>query len=251
MEEDSNTVARWCCANSLLLNPDKTKFLLLGTPQLLSVFSEGITLNFLGKRLHPIFTAKDLGVVLDSHLKCDTHISKLVSSCLSKLCQMNRIRHLLVREILSYVVQTLVLSKLFYCSVVWSNTMAKNVKKLQLVQNFAAKIITNTHKFDHITPVLHDLKWLPVDRYLIYRDTLQIYKCLKGLSPVYLKDQCQQRTSIHQYLTRHINDLVIPKFRTSTGQRTFQFRAVKLWNNLDDSIKSIDNIKTFKIELKK
>ena len=56
-----------------LLNPDKTKFLLLDTPQLLSVFSEGITVNFLGKKLHPIFTAKDLGVVLDSHLKYDTH----------------------------------------------------------------------------------------------------------------------------------------------------------------------------------
>ena len=55
----------------LLLNPTKTKFLLLGTPQLLSVFSECITLNFLGKRLHPFFTPKDLGVVLDSHLKYD------------------------------------------------------------------------------------------------------------------------------------------------------------------------------------
>ncbi len=144
-----------------------------------------LRLIFLGKRLHPIFTAKDFGVVLDSHLKYDTHISELFSLCLSKLCQINRIRHLLDREILSYVVQTLVLSKLFYCSVVWSNTTAKNVRKLQLVQNFAARIITNRHKFD---PVLHDLKWLPVDRYLIYRDTLQIYKCLKGLSPVYLKD---------------------------------------------------------------
>ena len=132
LEEDLNNVARSCSANSLLLNPDKTKFLLLGTPQLLSVFSDGITLNFLGKRLYPVFTAKDLGVVLDSHLKYDTHISELVSSCLSKLCQINRIRHPLDREILSYVVQTLVLSKLFYCSVVWSNTTAKNVRKLQL-----------------------------------------------------------------------------------------------------------------------
>jgi hypothetical protein len=103
LEEDINNVARWCCANSLLLNTAKTKSLLLGTPQLLSIFSECITLNFLGKRLHPIFTAKDLGVVLDSHLKYDTHISELVSSCLSKLCQINRIRHLLDREILSYV----------------------------------------------------------------------------------------------------------------------------------------------------
>ena len=78
-----------------------------------------------------------------------------------------------------------------------------------------------------------------------------------------LKRSIQQRTSIHQYPTRNIDDLVIPKFRTSTGQRTFHFRAAKLWNSQprtqgtrlwnswDDSIKSIDNIKTFKIELNK
>ena len=65
LEEDLNNVARWCCANSPLLNPDKTKFLLLGTLQLLSVFSEGITLNFLGKRLHPISTAKDLPILVN------------------------------------------------------------------------------------------------------------------------------------------------------------------------------------------
>ena len=95
-EEDLN-VARWCFTNSLLLNLDKTKFILFGTPQLLGTLPEELTLNFLNKTLYPLFSVKDLGVTLDSHLKYDTHISKLVSLCLSKLCQISRVRHLLDR----------------------------------------------------------------------------------------------------------------------------------------------------------
>ena len=61
----------------------------------------------------------------------------------------------------------------------------------------------------------------------------------------------KQRASIHQYPTKQTHDLIIPKFQTSTGQNTFHYRAVKLWNNLNDKIKSIDNIREFKSELKK
>ena len=69
------------------------------------------------------------------------------------------------------------LSKLFHRSTVWANTVEKNIKKLQVVQNFAARIITNARKFDHITPILQKLKWLQADEHLMCRDTLQIYKC--------------------------------------------------------------------------
>ena len=32
---DLNEICRWCCHNSLLMNPDKTKLLVIGAPQLL------------------------------------------------------------------------------------------------------------------------------------------------------------------------------------------------------------------------
>ena len=43
----------------------------------------------------------------------------------------------------------LVFSKLFYCSNVWPNTSQGNTKKLQLVQNFAARIVLGLRKYDH------------------------------------------------------------------------------------------------------
>ena len=92
-----------------------------------------------------------------------------------------RIRHLLDQETVCSVVQSLDLTRLFYCSSVWANTTEKNVKKLQLVQNFAARVISNTRKFDHITPTLRELKW--IDQTLVYKDIVQTYKCMNDLSP--------------------------------------------------------------------
>jgi hypothetical protein len=47
---------------------------------------------------------------------------------------------------------------------------AKNINKLQLVQNFACRIVTNSKKFDYISPKLQELNWLPVKEHLLFRD---------------------------------------------------------------------------------
>ena len=91
---------------------------------------------------------------------------------MSKLCQIYRVKDCFNKDTLKLIIESLVLSKLFYCSSVWANTSDSNIKKLQLVQNFAVRIITGARKFDHITPHLHELEWLPVKDRLRYRDLL-------------------------------------------------------------------------------
>jgi hypothetical protein len=44
-----------------------------------------------------------------------------------------------------------------------------NIQKLQAVQNFACRIVSGARKYDHITPFLKELKWLPVASQLYYR----------------------------------------------------------------------------------
>ena len=85
LEQDLHSVAQWCCENHLLINPDKTKLLFLGTRQMLSRLPEDPRVVFLGKTLKPTDSAKDLGVFLDPHLTYDHHISCVVSSCFAKL----------------------------------------------------------------------------------------------------------------------------------------------------------------------
>ena len=115
----------------------------------------------------------------------------------------------------------MVLSKFLYCSTVWANASDSNIKKLQLVQNFAVRIITSAQKYDHITPHLQDLGWLPVKDHLRYRDLLLMFKCRNGMAPGYLCDKISTRSSIHDRETRNMNELDIPIFKTKAWAKDF------------------------------
>ena len=113
---------------------------------------------------------------MDSCLTYSDHVVKTVSSCVYRLFQINRVKHLLDRSTLSLVIHSLALSKLFYCSSIWSKTYKENVKKMQLVPNFAARIIVGLRKFDHVTPALKELKWLNVSNQLYLKDAVLVFK---------------------------------------------------------------------------
>ncbi|CAB4007162.1 Hypothetical predicted protein [Paramuricea clavata] len=251
LEEDLYLIANSCSENELLINPGKTKYMLIGTRQNLQQLPVDMTINFLNETITPVSFAKDLGMTIDSYLTYDQHITNLVSSCMNSLCQINRVKKCFDKEALTLIVSALVMNKMFYCSTVWSNTSSTNIKKLQLVQNFACRIITNIGKFDHISPGLRELNWLLVKEQLLLREAIMMYKCVNELAPHYLSDLFTKRSDIHQRDTRSHDSLQIPLYKTSAGQRSFHDRGVTLWNDLDIKYKKLDSLKTFKNELKR
>ena len=66
--------------------------------------------------------------------------------------------------------------KLFYCSTVWSSTSKKNVRKLQLVQNYAFRIVAGLRKYDNVSEALKSLKWLNERDKLLFNDLVMVYK---------------------------------------------------------------------------
>jgi len=52
------------------------------------------------------------------------------------------------------------------------------LQKLQSVQNPTARLSANTRKLDHITPVLHDLHWLPIRQKIVFKTAILVSKCL-------------------------------------------------------------------------
>ena len=234
--------------NSLLINPDKTKVLAVGLPQLLKKLSS-FSITLFDKEITPVPVVKDLGVLLDTRLSYNQHITEIASKCLFKLYQINRIKHLLDRKTLLLVINSFVFSKLQYCSTVWSNTSSSNIDKLQKVQNFAGRIILGLRKYDHISDGLRSLKWLPIREKLILNDATMMHKCINKLVPDYLADMFKSRSQVHNRQTRSSGALDIPLCRLSTGQRSFAFRGAKLWNSLNDNIKSLKCPRNFRRHL--
>ena len=242
-------IRNWCFNNRLLLNPDKTKLIVYGSRQRLLNLPD-IRLSLLGKELTPEHVVKDLGVIFDSNLTFHEHIVKTVSTCFSSLAQINRVKHVFDRSTLITIINTLVFSKLFYCSSVWSNAADTNLLKLQAIQNFAARIICGSRKFDHVTPLLKELHWLPIKSQLYFRDAVLAFKCMTGSAPTYLSSKFLTRGNVSGRTTRSSQLLHIPLYKTKSGQRTFYYRTVSLWNSLDNDLKLCNSSSNFKRKLR-
>ena len=114
----------------------------------------------------------------------------------------------------------------------WSSTSKKNVRKLQLAQTYACRIVAGLRKYNHVSEALKSLKWLHVRDKLLFNDLVMVYKCLKNLTPGYLHGRFQYRAKTYQRVTRQSNDLTLPWYRLATGQKTFTNRGAKLYNSI-------------------
>ena len=140
VNQDLWNITKWCATNALLINLDKTKLVVVGSAQLIKRLPP-FSLSLLGKTISPVPFAKDLGVYIDQYLPYDVHFTKTASNCMSQLVHIRRIKHLLNKKTLLLLINSFVFSKLFYCSLVWGNTSKCNLHKLQLVQNFAGRVV--------------------------------------------------------------------------------------------------------------
>ena len=115
VNQDLRNISKWCAKNSLLINPEKTKLVVVGSAQLIKRLPH-ISLSLLGKTILPVSFVKDVGVYIDQYLTYDVHITKTASSCMNQLVQISRIKHLLDKKTLLLLINSFVFSKLFYCS---------------------------------------------------------------------------------------------------------------------------------------
>ena len=92
-----------------------------------------------------------------------------MTTCYSTCTSQTRIRKYLRQESCEIAVSVFITSKLDYCNSLLYGCRKMQLKKLQYVQNAAARIVTQTRKFYHITPVLFDLHWLPVNYRIVFK----------------------------------------------------------------------------------
>ena len=124
------------------------------------------------------------------------------------------------------------------------------IKMLQTVQNLACRIVSGRRKYDHVSPALKELRWLPVKEHLYYRDAVMSFKCLTGCAPGYLSTQFIRWGDVTNRRTRSSQMLNIPRFRTASGHSTFFYRAVTLWNSLSNDLKLCESVNVFKRRLR-
>jgi len=128
--------------NGLQLNPDKSEALIVGTTnQLRAVTSSMSSVSVAGVDLPVADDIKVLGVVLDRRLTFHKHVSVVVQSCNYHAQAIRHIRHLLTTELAQTLSCSLILSRIDYCNAVLHGAPSYSIKRLQRIQNNAARIV--------------------------------------------------------------------------------------------------------------
>lgn len=172
--------------NFLQLNSSKTEAILVGTPhQTQSSSITGITIS--GHEIPLSTTVTNLGVRFDPQLRFEAHIKNLCQTSFYHLRNIAKLRPTLTLADAEKLVHAFVSSRLDYCNTLLIGIPNKSLQRLQYVQNSAARILMRVRKYDHITPVLHSLHWLPVSARIEYKVSLLTHQCIYGNAPPYLK----------------------------------------------------------------
>jgi hypothetical protein len=229
----------WLTTNRLSVNPTKTEFLIIGTPQQRSkVLSASVI--FQGNELKPTSEARNLGITFDSNLTYTKHISNVCRSSFFHIRQLRQIRSSIDTNSAIILANALVSSKLDYCNSLYYSPKFPTAatKRLQRIQNSLARaVVPSVGYTDHITPTLRRLHWLPIVDRITYKIDALTYKTLHYKQPTYLLELLHPTIPTRTLRSSNQNLLTAPLVKSEIGRRSFSFAAPAVWNSLPLSLR--------------
>ena len=167
-------------------------------------------------------------------------MTSLVKECSFQLRQLRQIRKCLDRNDTHLLVQAFVTAKFDYCNSLLYGISDKQLNKLPIIQNQTAKLITGGRKFDHVTPVLKSLHWLPVKEKILFKFGVLVFKCLNNLAPIYLANRCNKSSSFHNREGLRSSASAMLHIRSTSlkkADRDFEIAGPRFWNSLPSDLR--------------
>ena len=249
-EKCIDSVNTWMVANKLKNNTDKTEAIVCSTIHKL----KSLEVNHISVGEVSVDFSKDvkgLGVHIDRELSMEKHVNQLCKSAYFEISKIAKIRPYIDTKASQTLASSFILSRLDYCNSLLSGITQERIKKLQRVQNSAARLIVKARKKSHITPILKELHWLPIYLRIDFKTALFCYKALNGLAPEYIKDLIVEHKPERQMRSCGKKLLVEQKMRLVTyGDRAFSACGPRIWNSLPIEIRMSPTVTVFKSRLK-
>lgn len=252
LENCLEEVRKWMALNWLQLNDSKTEFIIFGSKENLSSLQRNtISIGDHIVNAKDTTSVKTLGAHFDAHMKFKIHLSAICKSAWHHLFQISKIRSLLTTDQAKSVIHAYVTSRIDQNNSLLLGLPKSSLKRLQYIQNAAAKLIVGARKHDHVTSILIDLHWLPVEQRIIFKVLLLTYKSLHGKGPSYLKNILTPYHPTLNLRSEHGNLLCVPQSHyAEMSKRAFALRAPVEWNSLPKILKNCKTVTSFKANLK-
>ena len=196
---------------------------------------------------------RNLGVLLDSSLAMKDHIGEGSKRSFQHLRNISHIRTFLSFDAVQTMVHTLVCSQIDTNNSLYYGLPNTQLQRLQRIQNAAAHVIYKKSKYEHVTPLLYELHWLPVSHRILFKLLVLTFKCIHGDAPTYLSNLItikpistfDLRSNEMPYLLQEVRSKLV-----NAGDRSFAIAAPSEWNKLPSEIRSLPTLDIFKSKLK-
>jgi hypothetical protein len=235
--------------NKLKINDEKTEVMLLGSKGALeTVRPLDLKIRVGTSEILPTNSVRNLGVILDPSLSMDKQVASTTRAAYFHLRRIRQIRPYIPKSAAVKVVHACVTSRLDAGNSLLLGCTEFMKRRLQLVQNNAARVVSGTKAREHITPVLKDLHWLPIAARIQFKILGLIHSAVHSDSaPQYLKNfarryvpSCSLRSSIDQFIL----------VKSTQTAKCFVTEGFKIWNDLPLYIRELTSQESFKRQLK-
>lgn len=251
LQDCVSQLSSWYQNNKLSVNTTKSEIMLVTSNR--RVISDQLNIMINGENLKYVECANYLGMKIDCHLSWNDYIDKLCSSVASKLHVLRRLKGTVSQNVMSKIYCSMIQPCIDYGISVWGQTNEYNLLRIQRLQNYAARLITNN--FDYINSrgvnIVKNLKWMTVKQRCMYFTAILMFKCIHGLAPSYLVNDIIMNCDVNGINTRsHPMNVYVPYASSQFAKRSFKYSGAVIWNDLPAFLKEMYNLNGFKRKLK-
>ena len=248
LQKDVDNMKTWSEKNHMVLNPTKTKTMLVTGKRLSKkVPSTELKVYIDREQIQQVSTQKLLGLIIDKEMSFNEHVDKLSTKLAQKIGVLRKIRRCLpIRERMLYY-NCMIKPNMMYGGTIWSSCSSEKLQRIFRLQKRAARTILNADKTARSVDLFSKLGWIPFFDEIKINKCKLIYKRLNDFTPSYIEQLLTRNSDIHVRQTRHgKTNLVCPWYKRETeGGRSFTVSSVKLWNSLPNSIKKSESFNRF------
>jgi hypothetical protein len=251
MERCLAQIRSWMQCNKLMLNDAKTEVLVVvKASQRKSI--KDLTIKVGDSHITPTKYVRNLGGHMDEAMSMEKQVQTVVRSANFHIRRIAKIRHFLDTDTCAKVINATVTSRLDYHNGLLCGIHDKHIKSLQLVQNNAARLLTQSSRQQHITPTLQHLHWLPI-KYRVSFKVLTLIHCAlhNDDAPEYMRSLFMvHRPGRALHSSDDERRLTVPRSHCYYGDRSVQVHGAKLWNALSADMRAPISVQSFKRLLK-
>ena len=181
----------------------------------------------------------------------DKQISNTRKMCYHHLRNLYQIKDLLSTEKLKTLVHAYITSRIDFCNSLLVGSTQKQLSRLQVLHNSSARMLTNTSKYDSISPILYQLHWLPIKFRILFKVLTMAHKFIYGINtPSYINLQIKKPQRVTRAASyAELSCPETPRLK-SVGYKSLYFSIATEWNKLPGYMRNEHSFNMFKTALK-